>query len=398
VPAGSAPNDPPSPQDGSAAWRRSYCLLHAYGRANRGDAWIVDALSEFIGPPLVEVAASTGAEAALVPPWVPAGAKSYDAARAAIVSLLVAVLPSRALRAWRVTSATFDVIARCDMAISKGGSFVLSWRGISGWVHLLQVLAPLSAARRCAVPVVVAGQSFGPFGSRAQERYARHVVRRATRVVARDPDSAEWSHGALLPDIALASRALADVCRQGSRPAERHGRLVLSMVGREYFERHLGWAALDSICTAVRDIAIENDLQVDLFTQVVGPELGDDDRPVLEAVRTTLTEAGVAVGPIDSHPSRVSKLCDARLVVSMRLHTAVAAAHAGAPLVALSYLGPKAQGLVDWVEGVAVLDARVTGPELRRVMDDVLAAGRTSQIPPAVRQAWLQEIDVWCRL
>jgi len=165
-------------------------------------------------------------------------------------------------------------------------------------------------------------------------------------------------------------------------------------VGDAYFTNNLGPDAEDALVDALHDYARVNNLAIQPFTQVTGPTAGDDDRPVLRRIARRLSDLGLCVGEVDERPTDLRVLEHARLVVSIRMHTAIASLIHGRPTVVLSYLSSKVTGLKQFAHGVAIVeDAHFARSTLTRCFVSVEAA--SAGVSTEAAEIWAREISQW---
>ena len=351
-------------------------LSNSYSASNRGDFWIESVTIALLGEQLGDVTLArvyvdrlSSATSADTYPWAENGGGNFKQARRLVSLLSFWCFPTLYLRCF--APRILDLYRSSDITVMKGGSYILSWKGISGWLYLLDRLSPIRAASASGVPVVLAGVSLGPFGGRFMSRFARWQLAKAERVLVRDPPSADYVPAPLLrivPDIVLSS-SFADLLRLENASSKgdsastniRGGTPLLgfSGVGSNYLDHHLPIDFVDVYASALIDLADRLGAHLVPLTQVTGPSLGDDDRPMLrrlgEAINRSAPGTCIRSEP-DDEATSLTVLQTLDGLVSIRFHLAVAAILCGVPTAICAYLSSKTEGLKAYTSGVAILE------------------------------------------
>jgi polysaccharide pyruvyl transferase WcaK-like protein len=374
-------------------------LLHYYGCDNRGDKWIVESVRNLLGERYqYATVAALGdvprSQCDITPSWtLPSGSRDPRKLLRFFIALAAVWLLPRRLISTFAGRCEYQIFATSTLAVSKGGSFILTRTRLSGWIYLVQILTPLRLAQRLGVTSVIAGQTFGPFATKGQRCLAEWVIGQCDRVIVRDLPSRKYApRAAVLPDIVFAAPTA--ILDRGTRTAVPPRYLALSLIGKTYLEG-LVPGFLYEVLDAVSSFAQQNNLAVRLFTQVVGPTDDDDDRPVLRRFSALAAEYGLGSLEVDSEPSTVDLLQNAQLTISCRMHAGVASVVLGTPTVFISYLSSKTDGLSAAARnGIAIVDGSIATAELiREGMSRVFG----SEVPDTrgVRELWQREVSSW---
>ena len=208
-------------------------------------------------------------------------------------------------------------LRHCDALVLGGGSLL---QDSTSFKSLLYYAALIGAARLQAKPVLLWGQGLGPLQRRRSRLLVGRLLRLATAVSWRDPESA-----------ALA-RSLGRDGPVGSDPV-RGGPLVLCFRPT----RQLQGSAWRPYLAALDQLAASHDREV-----IWLPFHANQDRGLLEQLRREqLLPPGLAARSrevLAERPQEAMAICSgAGLVVAMRLHGLILAALSGAPCAALSY-------------------------------------------------------------
>lgn len=82
-----------------------------------------------------------------------------------------------------------NALRTADLVVGVGGGYLQGPKGIKGDLHLFYVLLPLILTKRLKKPLVLAPQSYGPFGNERQKRAVEHVLRGIDAVFVREDPS-----------------------------------------------------------------------------------------------------------------------------------------------------------------------------------------------------------------
>lgn len=237
-------------------------------------------------------------------------------------------------------------------------------------------------ARARGWPVVLCG-SLGPSWRRRSLVLDRAVARAAHRLLLRDERSLRYARGlgggeaSLAPDVAVP--ALADLAATlGATPSEAGVALVCPAVDRQYpaWSYPLPDTAAEGLraggCRVLRVLAAHGSAATDRDEEAT-------DRLAAAAARHGLAFDRVAppAGASWEVPAFAGQLARAQVVVSARLHPAMAALSLGVPTLVAPYHPKLREVLAPAFEGVVHLPPEATGAEV--------AAAVASAAPPVVR-------------
>lgn len=251
-----------------------------------------------------------------------------------------------------------DAIRNADLVISVGGHYFFNRRAHPrDWGRLHRHLYPLLLARRYGVPYIMLGHSVGPFPDAVSQRLIMPVFRDAHAIALREEISRRVLAGfgisanvIVLPDVAFAlqpaltPRVESILKRHALRP---HSFWVVT-VRRFGSERAMAVFQAEMsklIRTALGDGLTE---RVVLVAHCHGPTPMEDDRaPTRDLARELLGEA-VCVVEDDLSPRELSALyANAELTIGTRFHSVIFSLIGNTPAYAISYFGPKTQGIME---------------------------------------------------
>jgi colanic acid/amylovoran biosynthesis protein len=254
-------------------------------------------------------------------------------------------------RRWR---ALFQAYLECDLVVSNPGGFFYS-SGKLG-ISLLYNVYTLALARLMNKPFYLLPQSIGPFNNKKDEFLIRMILKHARIIMVREPVSLEKLRNTglkhprllLIPDIALTFRgegaqsALEWLEKKGLKQDEPKPRLGITAINWEVenIRFHNQKCYEEALEAAARFFIEKTNGEVFLFTQVLGPTLGQDDRIPARRLHGMLSDHKKFVHLIDESLSPSLKLSlygEMDIFIGTRLHSAIFALSGGTPVLAIGY-------------------------------------------------------------
>ena len=281
----------------------------------------------------------------------------------------------------------FAAVRDADLVVVNGGASIYSHRHSPlAWVNLFRVLLPVLFAQRLHRPVLFLGHSLGPFPDAPSRRLVSFVLRRADRVVVREPASGELAAKlgvdrtrlSISPDIAfsLDPRPNDAVAALLARHELKPGRFWVVTV-RQVYQTTQRAERTQRFLTEMANfieatLATGDTDKVVLFAHTIGPVANEEDRPITHRLKGLLPDERLIVVDDDLDAGEIAAFYgSAALLIGTRLHSVILALVAGTPAVAISYFGPKAQGTMRLVgrEALCVDIDEVTGRSLRELIE-----------------------------
>jgi len=249
-----------------------------------------------------------------------------------------------------------------------------SFADIYGLQRLTAMTALSDLAVRAKVPVVLGPQTIGPFGTRRGRALARHTLRRATTVMARDHVSAEGARSlGREPDVLTT-----DVVFALPVPTVERTRDVLLNVSGLLWNPgpHVDAGGYRATVEQLVEALVAEGRHVTLLAHVLSSNKVDDDVPVVTEIAHRHAGVDVLV-PTDLADVREA-VASAQLVVGSRMHACLNALSVGTPAIPLAY-SRKFEPLLDDLGWRATVDLRTsTDPVdevLRLAADSTLLSG-----------------------
>ena len=258
-----------------------------------------------------------------------------------------------------------ELARRCDLVVVLGGD---DYTEDYGYRAPLLMLAQLRALVNLGLPVLMLGQSIGPFYS-WRVHVARTLLKRMSKIVAREPLTAKYLQSELkLRNVGLASDlALLPLCaeeqqwRAGVTVDGSYVTVVPSELIWRYSPEPIREAYIQQMAAACKTI-LERlpDHKLVILPHVLAPE-SSDDRKAARDIATVLKENArysrrivVIEQPLLPYEARTI-VGRSRFVVTGRMHAAISAVACGVPPLSMAYsrkywgiIGEQL-GLSDWI-------------------------------------------------
>jgi polysaccharide pyruvyl transferase WcaK-like protein len=278
----------------------------------------------------------------------------------------------------RLLRSDFSTQAKwCDLVfdIGEGDSFATLY----GFKRFFFYWLSKNRVRNANVPLVLAPQTIGPFDSWLARRMAVQVMRRCTRVFARDDLSRQYLADLGLDDVAAQATDLAFALpftrrSLGDGTLARVGVNVSGLLfsggytGGNQFGLSLDYAT--TVRSLVRRFAAMPGVEVHLVSHVIVPDRSVEDD--LAAARTIAAEVpGVVVAPMFERPSEAkSYIAGLDFFTGARMHACIAALSSGVPVVPMAY-SRKFNGLFGTLGYLRLADCKVDTAEtvIRKVIE-----------------------------
>ena len=253
-----------------------------------------------------------------------------------------------------------------------------SFADIYGLTRHLTMSLMHQAVLRSGTPVVMGPQTIGPFTSRRGRLLARHTVRTARLVMARD----RRSESVAVRLGARRSVLTTDVVFALDVPPPSDGRrdVLFNVSGLLWNPNpHVDHGRYrDTVRTLVAELQ-RRGRQVALLAHVLDSPVEDNDVPVVEALSADLGLE--AVVPKDLDDVRAA-LRSSELVIGSRMHACLNAISVGTPAIPLAY-SRKFSPLLDavgWPHTVDQVDAASPADEVLAIVDAVDLEASVAQV------------------
>ncbi|MFN3303068.1 MAG: polysaccharide pyruvyl transferase family protein [Roseateles sp.] len=269
-----------------------------------------------------------------------------DATIPALTAELAAAGHELQVRRIRVFRGEFrDAVRGCDLVLDIGEGD--SWADIYGMQRFRFHWLSKNIVRSLGKPLILSPQTIGPFDGALARWLACQVMRRCTRIFARDNLSS-----ACLRELGITSNVdeAIDVAFRlpFARPerAEDAGKVRVGInvsgllfnggyTGNNQFGLSIDYAA--AMRELLRQLAARPEVEVHLVSHVIEPHMPVEDD--VTAARQLATEfPGVIVAPVFTRPSEAKTyIAGMDFFTGARMHACIAAFSSGVPVVPIAY-------------------------------------------------------------
>lgn len=251
-------------------------------------------------------------------------------------------------------------IASADLVVCKGGHILHTEARktqLRAMVAMLQYAYWPVLAIRYGKPVVFLGHSLGPFYGSIDRMIASYILRKLTAVFVREAISAKTavklgvpvSKIKLIPDLAFALKPLYSPAVESiiKKHGLKSGNFAVITV-RQWFANQSRF--IQEMAELVRGLLRESIVKkVAIVVHTTGPTFIEDDHIASRELYQLLqNENNIVLIDYDLSPEEMIALYgEAKLLVGTRFHSVIFASIAGTPAYAISYVGPKAEGIME---------------------------------------------------
>lgn len=290
----------------------------------------------------------------------------------ASLAILGALLLVPAAFVFGDTKRLIEEIKAADAVVAKGGHYLYSRPGISGFLAFLLSVTPLLLSVRLRKTILLAGLTIGPFRGFAARRLMGTLLRRARAVSVRDAGSFKVLRELDVPlSRAYLGTDLAFALASPISTVEPAKTLLVNIRGfdPEGADQQREWlAALQAVLAAVLSRNPAVDIQP-LVTAAAPEALAQDVDVASEddrgATRELFAALGLSSPPLDteadvSPEQLVGRIAVCAASLAVRLHAGLLTLIAGRPCILIDYTGTKAKvfeeiGLGAWLTSVQKL-------------------------------------------
>lgn len=261
---------------------------------------------------------------------------------------------------------TFNVIAKSELVISKGGHIFYNVRSHPrDLMSLLRHLFPLIIARRFKVPFAIFSQSVGPFKGHFGAYLTKFVFNKAKVVFVREDISYDITTKIgvdplkvyVIPDAAFylkadVSERVKKILKEKSLKNDSFWAVTVRSwpPGNTREDQSKKNKYLDEMAKFLSKSVERGEVdQIAIVVHTIGPLVIEDDHIPSQLLYNKLLELGTEVSIIedDLTPRELVGLYSmASLLIGTRFHSVIFSLAGGTPALAVSYFGPKAHGIM----------------------------------------------------
>ncbi|MET0724724.1 MAG: polysaccharide pyruvyl transferase family protein [Leifsonia sp.] len=240
-----------------------------------------------------------------------------------------------------------------------------SFADIYGMRRLTMMSAIAECAVQAGVPVVLGPQTIGPFETRRGRWLARHSMRRAALVMARDTESARYAASIGRPaDVTTTDVVFAIPAEETPKSRD----VVLNVSGLLWNgNRHVDADSYRGVVTSLIDELLAAGREVTVLAHVLESTSPDNDVPAVREVAALFPGRIDTVIPESLGDVREA-VASAEVVLGSRMHACLNALSLGTPAVPLAYSRKFAPLLSD-LGWTATVDLRTDPDPLAAALD-----------------------------
>jgi colanic acid/amylovoran biosynthesis protein len=260
----------------------------------------------------------------------------------------------------RMTSASWEMLASCDLVVGLGGQQFLNEKRFSlrAMTRLLFLLVPFIYAERNRIPFILLGHSVGPFRDFISKFLMRKYLKNADYLFARETLSFDVftkelgfdeKRVGVIPDTAfMVTPTLTDRLSRLMLEKGLKSKGFWVVTVRKWRGGRRDSFFIEEMAKLI-GLVLEKGLvdRIALVAHTVGPNALEDDRDITDAVFQKVKHLSVAKIEEDLTPGELAALYgSAEFLLGTRFHSVIFAVDGGTPAFAISYSGPKAWGIM----------------------------------------------------
>jgi colanic acid/amylovoran biosynthesis protein len=307
-----------------------------------------------------------------------------------------------------------EALDAADLVISTGGGYLNGTNSLSGNLNVWHLLLPIKLARQMGKPVVLAPQSYGPFGNDYQRRITKRVLDTVQSILVREGKSLkllkEIGVNPALCVAAVDSGFAFDTDVTGKATNDKAKGMKVGITARAWMSKAKQDAYEQGLAGFIVESQRQHKAQFTLFPQVTSDLYEDDDRVCERRIAALARAEGATVEQVDDRPNHhaLKRLyAGLDVTVGTRFHSVIFSLTSYVPAIAIEYEHKTSGimqdlGLSDWVikiedvtaERLAAMYDRMTREHdnyvkhLRKVLPDYIA--RTEETRSELRRVFAQ--------
>lgn len=236
-----------------------------------------------------------------------------------------------------------------DRIISKGGSFLYSFKGLRGNLFFIRMIFPFYLAKRFSVNIYIYSQSVGPFQNKTADFLFRKIMPEIDGIYLRESACLKYIKNKTTNIHIISDSAFALKTHDLKLSFELDNGPKIAITARPHkFENS---TKQDTYLLALLDLikmAVADGYLVYLVAQVTGPAAGEDDRNILKILKSSFTNNDSVLYIDNDFCPRELKVLYSQmdLVIGTRLHSTIFSLGALTPSINIAYHGTKSEGIM----------------------------------------------------
>lgn len=245
--------------------------------------------------------------------------------------------------------ASFENFISSDLIISKGGSFLYSFKGWNGTLFFFRMISPFYLAKRFGVRSYIYSQSIGPFENRSSKVLFNKIQNSINKIYLREKQCLQYlkTTGDNIQIISDSAFALKESSSKTDKIINSGKKLAITARPHKFENPLQQEVYITALCDLINTLIDEN-YQIYLIAQVTGPSPAEDDRNVLDVLyERTNNKENIFYIKDNLNPRDLKSLYgEMDYLVGTRLHSVIFALGMGVPCINIAYHGTKAEGIM----------------------------------------------------
>lgn len=244
---------------------------------------------------------------------------------------------------------SFENFITSDKVISKGGSFLYSFKGINGALFFARMIYPFYLAKRFNIDCYIYSQSIGPFENKSAKYLFKKIQPHIRKIFLRESKCLQYldKHSNNIQIISDSAFALETSKPITTKEKRTNKRVAITARPHKFKNKDQEKIYIAAFSKLINHITQKN-YEVYLVPQVTGPSKGEDDREVLDILYQNADHKERIRYPSDDLDPREIKSLYGQMdyLVGTRLHSVIFALGMGVPCINIAYHGTKAEGIM----------------------------------------------------
>lgn len=300
----------------------------------------------------------------------------------AIFNLLIYITKSHKVARFLFSSQeyeSFNNFVTSDKVISKGGSFLYSFKGWDGVFFFIRAIYPFYLGKRFGVDSYIYSQSIGPFENRSAKFLFNRIQPYISGIYLRESACEKYLKKITDNIEVISDSAFALKTNEKEKKDSLRKRLAITARPHRFETQLQKDLYIQSLDRLIEEAGRK--YNVYLIPQVTGPTAGEDDREMLRVLYENAKNKENLFLPEEDFDPRQLKALYGQMdyVVGTRLHSVIFALGMGVPCICISYHGTKAEGIMSRLglsEFILSIDSIKPSLLLKKFTDLEEATGR----------------------
>jgi colanic acid/amylovoran biosynthesis protein len=248
---------------------------------------------------------------------------------------------------------SFENFISSDIVISKGGSFLYSFKGWNGALFFFRMISPFYLANRFGVKTYIYSQSLGPFENKSSKLLFKSIQNSINKIYLREKNCLRYleksgDNISIISDSAFALNAHTNKVKTQNGLLKK---VAITARPHNFADKQQESIYIEALSNLVNTLITEN-YQIFLVAQVTGPSEGEDDRKSLDILYHRATQKDkITYIRENLNPRELKALYgEMDFLIGTRLHSVIFALGMGVPCINIAYHGTKAQGIMGRLE------------------------------------------------